>query len=107
MPSHSHPYVPHSHCRAVAFLNPQLEQRYPPGVSYNTCPYSNVSNIPILPVREEQAQAEVCLAAPPTELEGTHGGFHQSSQLLTGNVLGLWNRCVIGTVACRLAAIEE
>lgn len=76
----------------MAFLNPQLEERYPPGVSYYSCPYVNGSREPSLPVRVLPPQVQVCLAAPPTELEGTHGGFHRFTQLRSGNVLGLWNR---------------
>ncbi len=85
----------------MAFLNPQLVMRYPPGVSYNTCPYVNASQAPSLPVRDEPPQIQVCLDAPPTELNDTHGGFHRYTRLLTGNVLGLWNRWGLVSVTCK------
>lgn len=78
----------------MGFLNPSLliDHRYPPGVTYYSCPFLNVSQDILIPVKEIPPQQSTCLDPPPLELEGTHGGFHWQAHLFTSNVLGLLER---------------
>lgn len=76
---------------AMSFLNSalQLERRYPDGVSYNSCPFSNATRIPLVDVGADQPELRSCLPSPPEELPATHGGFHRDTSLTTSNVIGL------------------
>lgn len=68
------------------------QTRYPQGVTYNTCPFFNVSTEPLLAVRPDPIEPVFCLASPPMELADTHGGFHTQTTLTTSNVIGLFQR---------------
>ena len=45
----------------MSFLNSalQLERRYPDGVSYNSCPFSNATRIPLVDVGADQPEVMV------------------------------------------------
>ncbi len=80
---------------AISFLNPSMtssQARYPPGVTYNVCPFLNVTTDPLLAVRPDPTQPVFCLSSPPTELVDTHGGFHTQTTLTTSNVIGLFQK---------------
>lgn len=82
------------HFSAMSFINPALsiQRRYPAGVSYNTCPFVNVSLDPLIAVHPDMPMGRVCLAATPSLVEGTHGGFHKLTTLTTSNIIGLISR---------------
>ena len=79
---------------AMGFLNSALpeDRRAPAGVSYNTCPFFNMVPDPLLAVLQETPQERVCLVSTPLRLQGTHGGFHRETSLITSNVIGLFAR---------------
>ncbi len=81
-------------CSAMSFNNPGLtfDRRYPEGILYNTCPFFNAPMVPALAVRPEEPIRRVCLAESPSEVEGTHGGFHRDTNLTSSNVIRLINR---------------
>ena len=62
------------------------------GVTYHTCPFFEFPTIPLLAVHPVAPQERVCLASAPQELPNTHGAFHKSTALITGNVVGLLAR---------------
>lgn len=81
---------------AMSFINAALPvmRRYPNGVSYHTCPFLNVSLDPILAVHPDTV-VRGCLADNPSEVRGTHGGFHRQTTLLTSNIIGLIDRLLL------------
>lgn len=76
----------------LSFQAPPLVERYPPGVSYHTCPASTVVSTPELPVRPAPPHQRVCLGVGPVELDFTHGGFARDTELRSSNVAGLLGR---------------
>ena len=79
----------------MSFLNQALLVHYPPGVSYNECPFDDdVVGRPDLGVAFVTPEIKTCFANPVSFLPNTHGGFHRRTQLITSNVLRMFGRYV-------------